>query len=337
MANLRLFYSIELGDVKMVKSLLKTGSDVNCKDAFGRRPIHLCAIEGEVEIARLLLFKGAKKNQKNKYGCTPLHLACMNSRVEMVRFLVVEGVDLEARDKCGNTPCHLACEYGSMLSLKVLLAKGINVDAVNQFGETPLHVASKRGHLELVGALLQCGANAAATDSLQKTPLHFCVEGLHSQCVAILIKHGCPKDAVDKYGRTAFTIAQSRQQSEPPPNLASKFGIQSPKSSPKHKSKSKGVRNHKSVTLPSLSKPKNHKASASLMDLKLMKRFNREQAAVRQIMHVLTSPDEEELDQDVIAVQPLTSVEEPATNDNEDDKQPAASVASVESTKSGGE
>ena len=62
----------ERGDVDAVNQCISDGQDVNMKDADGRSPLLVAAMEGHKTIVEILLAKGADVNAGDVDGSTPL-------------------------------------------------------------------------------------------------------------------------------------------------------------------------------------------------------------------------------------------------------------------------
>lgn len=99
------------GRVKMVKSLIKAGADVNAKNERGLTPLHKACTWGNTEVAKALIKAGADVNAKDKYGLTPLHKAADGGHAEVAIALIEAGADVNAKDKDDYTPLRWAQDY----------------------------------------------------------------------------------------------------------------------------------------------------------------------------------------------------------------------------------
>lgn len=79
---------ILFGTTEGVKKLIKGGSDVNEKDAYGFTPLIEATIKNNIEVAQLLLQHGAKIDQEDISGQTALQWAVNRYNVEFCQFFL---------------------------------------------------------------------------------------------------------------------------------------------------------------------------------------------------------------------------------------------------------
>jgi len=83
-----LYLSTMFGDKEIVELLIKAGNiDLNIRDDFGYTALHNASLHGDKEIVELLIKAGADLNIKNKYNRTALNLASLNGHKEIVKLL----------------------------------------------------------------------------------------------------------------------------------------------------------------------------------------------------------------------------------------------------------
>jgi ankyrin repeat protein len=75
---------VTAGDVKLVKSEIKTGADVNSQTVHGFTPLHNAVISGNIEICNLLIEAGADVNLVDIYNNSPLYYAVFYQNKELV-------------------------------------------------------------------------------------------------------------------------------------------------------------------------------------------------------------------------------------------------------------
>ncbi len=98
------------GDVTEVRSLLRSGADVNAAQGDGMTALHWAAERGNAEVAELLISASADVEAKTRIGSyTPLHLGSRGGHVPTIMMLLEAGGDPDAvTTNSGVTPLHLA-------------------------------------------------------------------------------------------------------------------------------------------------------------------------------------------------------------------------------------
>ena len=108
-----------------VRRLIKTGVDVNARDALGDNTgLHWAAIQGHAEMARLLIDNGADLDIANSAGETPLHWAAKEGQKEVLVIMIVHGANVNARTKSAWTPVRWAEAHGYKEIANILMAAG---------------------------------------------------------------------------------------------------------------------------------------------------------------------------------------------------------------------
>lgn len=100
------------GHTDTIEFLIKAGAAVNSYSAnpLHATPLHSATAAGRLEVVRLLLSSGADPNCRNGRSQTPLHAAAQNGDMDIIRALLFGGSDLEARDDDGRLPVDLALD-----------------------------------------------------------------------------------------------------------------------------------------------------------------------------------------------------------------------------------
>jgi ankyrin repeat protein len=147
------------GDVKLVRTLIQHGADVNARAVDGASPLHQAVSGDHLEVADLLLKAGASVAAADRYGVTPLSLAALNGNASIIRRLLDAGADPNAIDPAGETALMTAARTGVPAALRVLLEAGAHVDARDtQFQQTALMFAVRENQPAAVAFLLERGA-----------------------------------------------------------------------------------------------------------------------------------------------------------------------------------
>lgn len=159
----------ERGDLAEVRSLLRSGADVNAAQTDGMTALHWAAANGDAEIARTLLYAGATVRSTTRLGgYTPLHLAARSGDAGTAGILLEAGADPNAFTSTGVTPLHFAADADAAGVVAALVESGAEVDARDGFSErTPLMFAAVRGADAAGQALLDAGADPSLQTAIK--------------------------------------------------------------------------------------------------------------------------------------------------------------------------
>lgn len=91
------------GNIDAIEQHIKTGSDLNKKDAYGSSPLIIAATFGKTGVAKALIESGADMKITNSEGATPLHIAAFFCRTEIVKALLDKGADKNAKNNSSST------------------------------------------------------------------------------------------------------------------------------------------------------------------------------------------------------------------------------------------
>ena len=142
--NNRLIEAVKKGRINDVKSLLKSGADVNSRDPifFNDSALMFASKNSRngssLDIVKLLVKEGADVNAVNDYGASSLILASGetndDSSYETVEFLLDSGADVNVRAYGGEYSLSEAALYSnstsSLKTVKLLLDRGSNSNAI---------------------------------------------------------------------------------------------------------------------------------------------------------------------------------------------------------------
>jgi ankyrin repeat protein len=163
------FISVRIDRLRVIKSLLKHGADVNARNTdmeprwsgarYRRRLVGATAFlfaakANDIEVMRLLIEHGADPKINTGANITPLmasagiawasnqERAGEDQVLEVVKMLVDElGADVNFVADTGETAMHAAAYRGVNSVVQYLYDKGAKLDVVDKTGKTPLQVA----------------------------------------------------------------------------------------------------------------------------------------------------------------------------------------------------
>jgi uncharacterized protein len=149
-------------DAEAVRTLLRSGADVNAAQADGMTALHWTALNADLETMNALLLAGAATESTTRVGAyTPLHLASSRGQAAAITRLLDAGSKVAALTATGVQPLHLAAQSGTVAAVAALLDKGADINGRDKtHGRTPLVFATSRDRLEVVQLLLKRGADA---------------------------------------------------------------------------------------------------------------------------------------------------------------------------------
>ena len=106
--------------------------------------------EGDVKIAKTLIEKGANVNMKNKDGLTPFMIASFCRNVEICNFLLEEGVNMEeVVNMEGDTLLIFASRCVNIEVIKFLIEKGADIEVSDNQGRYYYHFLHKEYREEI--------------------------------------------------------------------------------------------------------------------------------------------------------------------------------------------
>ena len=161
------------GNTEIIQLLIDKGADLETVSIANMRPIHFAIILGKIGAVQQLVKAGAKTSTFTAEGFDSLHLAIQHNKFNIIKFLVQSGVNVNVRDSQQNvTPLLYAISKGTIEMVSYLIDKGAAVNAQSK-GTSPLHYALQGNHQKISEYLVTVpGANLAIANSDLNTPLH---------------------------------------------------------------------------------------------------------------------------------------------------------------------
>lgn len=113
---------------------------------------------GHLNVVKTLVKTGANVNHATKTNSTPLRAACFDGRLDIVKYLTDHLADIHIANKYNNTCLMIAAYKGHLDVVSFLLEKGASPNEKANCGATALHFAAECGHVTIVKELLRYGA-----------------------------------------------------------------------------------------------------------------------------------------------------------------------------------
>jgi ankyrin repeat protein len=220
---------------KIAKLLIDKGADINIQENRGITPIFLAARNGNLSLVKMLVDKGADPNAKIKgVWVTPLSWSAENGHISVVNYLIDQGVDIDT----GSIQLkRFSITQGLGMLFNALKERGANFNLRNNNGGSLLHLAAEGGDAKIIEYFIQKGSELDKKDRYEWTPLHYAAYSDKKEAVSYLIEKGSKLNERDFSGKTAYNIANDRQNSDIPKILKDAGASTEPQHFPEFKGK----------------------------------------------------------------------------------------------------
>ena len=201
-----------IGQVEIVRILIRCGADPKVSDSFGYNPLKFAAEGGFDELARLLIpYHKGDTEEENGRTNTPIHLAAMYGHTSTCTYLIEQGLKVNVLNKDIETPLHLAVRGGFRETVQTLLEAGsrvsssVEADPRQSLGsKSPIQIAAQMGYVEIMSLLLdkECFTTSAMNDLIG-----LAAEAGHWDALNLLLQKTTMQNPLDSDGNTALHIA----------------------------------------------------------------------------------------------------------------------------------
>jgi ankyrin repeat protein/L-ascorbate metabolism protein UlaG (beta-lactamase superfamily) len=206
------WFAVSGGRPGMLRKLIALHADLGAKNPQGDDMLFRAASAGNAEVFGILLENGFKIDEKNSWGATPLVYALRANAMDIIRLLADKGVDFKAASEPGFSLVHHAVLSGRADAVHYLLDNGFSADTRNEGqGATPLLLAVDFGNTDGARALVMRGADVNAADDNGQTPMLLAVKKGRKELVDLFQKKGAVLGIVDpRTGKTLLHEAALR-------------------------------------------------------------------------------------------------------------------------------
>lgn len=202
--NKELIEAVKQGGLKIIKSLLKQGADINAMIDDGNALMY-ASLGGHIKVVELLIKHGADVDAVDKLSQTALMMASYTGYLDVVKALVAAGADVNAKNDGGMTALMVAACGGFTQIVRFLIDSKADVHA---YDERALFLAAREGDGDIVSILVEAGADVNAQNIDGLTALMAAAHGGYARTVYKLLVGGASTAIKSKDGKTAEDLAR---------------------------------------------------------------------------------------------------------------------------------
>ena len=227
-----LITAVKAGEINTIEQIITKGAAINETDSNGATALLWAAGLGDLQIVKCLVKNGATVNisgviytnsEKTGYFGNLTGIAASQGHTEILKFLIdscnipVDDKEYnpETKQKEGWTALQWAAAAGKIDAVEYLLRKGadINVNHTSDKG-TPLFYTVQGGYLQTAELLINKGADVNKANDNNSTPLMAAVDANNLALCILLWKNKADLNAKNKEGMTAIDIALDNENTK---------------------------------------------------------------------------------------------------------------------------
>ena len=184
------------GDVAKIEGLIKSGANLEARDARQRTPLHVAVFMHRHDAARALLRLKADPNVLDDRKYDIVTIASVDNDVPMLKIAIEGGCKAtNITSPYDGTALIAAAHLGHAEVVRTLIAAKAPLDHVNNLRWTALIESIVLGnggknHTDTLDALVKAGANVNLADGNGATPLTLAKGRGYKEMIAILEKAG---------------------------------------------------------------------------------------------------------------------------------------------------
>jgi len=198
----------------LAEKLIEEGADVNKTDPKGNTSLHTAAHRAPHNIFSKIVDAGANVEAKNKYAQRPIHIAAKYGKLESVKLLLEKGVSITTGGESRNLmPIHYAVISNYLEVVKLFVEHDPSqINAHTLYRSTPLHLAAEFGRLEILEWLLEHDqVKINLRNGNRDTALHMAAREGRMNVISFLIENGADQSAVNNDGYTALDAVRAEK------------------------------------------------------------------------------------------------------------------------------
>ncbi len=169
-----LMYAIEKKRPLIIKALIQSGANPNCKNANGYSALHIAAGHGDRDTLKVMLESGADPMARTPHGAYPIHETVWFYRNDLIDLILpyYKNVNFNPHGAGNGYPIYMALSRGSGMVLPFIKA-GFNPNDDRMKDNPILIEAVKNNDKTVVAALIKAGANKNAADKDGKKAIDY--------------------------------------------------------------------------------------------------------------------------------------------------------------------
>eukprot|EP01135_Chromosphaera_perkinsii_P005942 Nk52_evm10s373 gene=Nk52_evmTU10s373 len=160
-----------LGNVPVILTYLKGGSDIDIQDNQGKTPLMISCIYGHKRAAHALIEHDALLDTRDRHGATALHYCARNNFIDLIKLLISKGADVTLPDNQGRIPISWAIQMCHTNGLGLLGKTLDGANIIDKAGSSLVHIAALSGNIEAVRFFEESGNDLDLLDKNLRTPL----------------------------------------------------------------------------------------------------------------------------------------------------------------------
>jgi ankyrin repeat protein len=234
--------AIKLGDIRLLKTLIANGYDIDGSDNHNKNPLLLALEIQNVDFLKLLLQHEATVKEEhievasalksynylqillqptvsntklNRTRNTVLLSTAISGKLHLLQVLIENNANVNVKNEQGQSPLHKSAEKGHLECIKYLIENKADVNAIDEKGQNALHIATWEGHLECMKYLIDNKAEINAIDNEGQTSLHITAEKGHLECLKYLIENKADVNVMDLKHNTPLHVVGEDYWSRP--------------------------------------------------------------------------------------------------------------------------
>lgn len=195
-------------DVAAFNELIRSGLDVNSKDADGNTMLFFVLTHNDdLTMAENLIKAGADVNMPSANGMTPIIVATSKANELILQKMMLDAVQKNDQAEQYKTEARVQEIVEQQMvravkMLEMLMKNGADINQETPMGTPLMNAATNDMNLIMVKMLLEAGANVNQQDRSGRTALFYARMFQSDNVENLLIKSGADVDIKDKTGLT---------------------------------------------------------------------------------------------------------------------------------------